>query len=67
MVITKSIFNILSYGSLVLVAIIFVFIYTQNIPDGSFLYLSIISIILLIGRIIFRIIYLKQNKNINGG
>ena len=67
MVISKSTFNILSYGSLILVSLFIVLIYTRIAPRETFLYLLVLSIILLIGRILLRIYFIKQNKNNNGG
>ena len=67
MVISKSTFNILSYGSLILVSLFIVLIYTRIAPRETFLYLLVLSIILLIGRIFLRIYFIKQNKNNNGG
>ncbi|MCL5029377.1 MAG: hypothetical protein M1480_10230 [Bacteroidetes bacterium] len=67
MVISKSTFNILSYGSLTIVALFIVLIYTHIAPQETFLYLLIISIFLLVGRIFLRIYYIKQNKNNYGG
>ncbi len=66
--ISKTFFDYFNYGSLAVVIIIAILMYTEVIPREWWLYALIFALLLFIARIIIRISYVRQNKkDITGG
>jgi hypothetical protein len=66
--ITKTYFDYFNYGSLGVVILLVVLMYTEVIPRGLWLYALIFALLLFIARIVIRLLYVRQNKkDISGG
>jgi|GEM_PF-4695132 energy-coupling factor transporter transmembrane protein EcfT len=64
----KKIYNIFTYVSLGIIALILVFLYMKIIPGDKYLYAVSFVVIILIIKIIFNIfIFIQNRKNSTGG
>jgi hypothetical protein len=66
--ISKTFFDYFNYGSLAVVLLLVLLMYTEVIPRGFWLYALIFALLLFIARIVIRLLYIRQNKkDITGG
>ena len=65
--ITKTFFDYFNYGSLTVVILLVVLMYTDVITRGLWLYALIFALLIFIARIVIRFLYIKQNKKDNTG
>ncbi len=67
MTISKSLYDIFNYGSLLAVALLAVLMFAHIAPQESYNYLIYAAILLLAMRIFIRVYYFIQNKKNNNG
>ena len=58
----KKLYNFFNYGSLIFIAIVVLLVSLQLVSGEPAKYVLIFAILLLILRIVFRIIFVVQNK-----
>lgn len=58
----KKYYNIVNYGTIILIAILLILVLFKLVPNDWFISFLIISLGLLIVRIIFRVFFIYQNR-----
>lgn len=67
MIISKTFFNLFSYISLGVIALLLLLVYAHITPPSVNYYTLIFAILLLTARLFIRIFYIKKNRNNNKG
>jgi len=67
LIISKTFFNLFSYISLGVIALLLLLVYAHITPPSVNYYTLIFAILLLTARLFIRIFYIKKNRNNNKG
>ncbi|MCG6914673.1 hypothetical protein LJE86_12210 [bacterium BMS3Abin03] len=63
----KKYHDIINYGSIVLIAILLALVIFKLVPTEWYFTFLIVSLFLLVIRIVFRVLYIYQNKKLKQG
>ncbi|MCZ6703126.1 MAG: hypothetical protein O6940_08805 [Ignavibacteria bacterium] len=59
--------DIVNYGTIIIIAIVLIFVFFKLVPNDWYITLLIISLGLLVIRIMFRAYFIYQNKKMKSG